>query len=496
MQVLIVVDNPHNWPLDISGVDVVAAREYVMNSAYGALRSAKVVNLCRSYRYQSLGYYVSLLATARGHKPMPSVTTMQDFTSHSMVRVITDDLDELIQKSLAPLRSEALDLYIYFGRAQAKRYARLSRQLFNLFQAPLLHAQFIRRNRWHLRRITPMPASAIPDAHREFVVQAATEHFAGRRGSRRKPTPQRYDLAILRDTTEALPPSDKQALQRFVKAADALGLHTELIDRDDYARIAEFDALFIRATTRVNHYTYRFARRAASEGLVVMDDPESILQCCNKVYLAELLQRHKIPIPPTYIVHSNNVATLADDLAFPCVLKEPDSAFSQGVVKADDRAAFLSQAKRMLGQSDLILAQKFVPTPFDWRVGICDQQPLYACKYYMASHHWQIHRTDRAGRHRFGAVETIPIEEVPAQVLRTAQRAAHLIGNGLYGVDLKQVGRRCYVIEINDNPNIDAETEDAILGDELYCRIMRTFLQRLERRSLGTTNPRPVVQPG
>jgi glutathione synthase/RimK-type ligase-like ATP-grasp enzyme len=107
----------------------------------------------------------------------------------------------------------------------------------------------------------------------------------------------------------------------------------------------------------------------------------------------------------------------------------------------------------------------------------------------MAPHHWQIHHTDPAGRHRFGAVETMAIEDVPPQVVRTAKRAANLIGRGLYGVDLKQVGRQCYVIEINDNPNIDAEMEDAILGDELYCRIMHTFLQRLERRSTG---PSPV----
>ena len=60
---------------------------------------------------------------------------------------------------------------------------------------------------------------------------------------------------------------------------------------------AEFDALFIRETTLVNHHTYRFARRAASEGLVVIDDPESILKCTNKVFLAELLSRHKMPMP-------------------------------------------------------------------------------------------------------------------------------------------------------------------------------------------------------
>src|SRR3546814_13790004 len=61
--------------------------------------------------------------------------------------------------------------------------------------------------------------------------------------------------------------------------------------------VAEFDALFIRETTAVNHHTYRFARRAAREGLVVVDDPLSILRAANKVFLAQLMERHRIPQP-------------------------------------------------------------------------------------------------------------------------------------------------------------------------------------------------------
>ena len=59
-------------------------------------------NLCRSYRYQSLGYYVSLLAEARGHKPLPRVSTMEDLQSQNLVRLLTENLDDLVQKSLAP----------------------------------------------------------------------------------------------------------------------------------------------------------------------------------------------------------------------------------------------------------------------------------------------------------------------------------------------------------------------------------------------------------
>ena len=50
-------------------------------------------------------------------------------------------------------------------------------------------------------------------------------------------------------------------------------------------------------------------------------------------------------------------------------------------------------------------------------------------------------------------------------MLNTALKAANLIGDGLYGVDLKQIGKKVYVIEVNANPNIDAGMEDQILKD-------------------------------
>ena len=59
---------------------------------------------------------------------------------------------------------------------------------------------------------------------------------------------------------------------------------------------------------------------------------------------------------------------------------------------------------------------------------------------------------------------------------------AALIGNGLYGVDVKQNDEGVYVIEINDNPNIDAGVEDGILGAELYQAIIDEFLRRLNLR--------------
>ena len=72
--------------------------------------------------------------------------------------------------------------------------------------------------------------------------------------------------------------------------------------------------------------------------------------------------------------------------------------------------------------------------------------------------------------------------------LPLALRATAPIGDGLYGVDLKMDGKRTAVIEVNDNPSIDAGVEDAYLGDDLYRRIMEEFLRRLERKRLGITD--------
>jgi glutathione synthase/RimK-type ligase-like ATP-grasp enzyme len=485
MRILIVVDSPRDWPLHFEGADVVAAREYITDPGYSELGSAKVFNLCRSYRYQSLGYYVSLLASARGHKPFPDVIAIQDMKTHSIIRVASEELDALIQKSMAPIQSQEFVLSIYFGHNLAKRHDPLSQHLFKLFPLPFLRAQFERRKKghWFLKSIGPIAASEIPDEHRSFVLEVAKEFFSRAAPRRRRAAAFRYDLAILRNPEEKEPPSEPKALRKFVKAAEALGMETELIEKEDYARLAEFDALFIRETTNVNHHTYRFARRAAAEGLVVVDDPESILKCTNKVFLAELLMKNRIPVPDTVILQRENAENAAGLLGFPLILKRPDSSFSQGVVKVESREELASHVRVMLERSDLIIAQKFVPTEYDWRVGIFDRRVLFVCKYYMAGGHWQIIKRDTEGlKTGEGMSEAVPVDDAPKAIVRTALRAANLIGDGFYGVDLKQSGKDVHVIEVNDNPNVDTGVEDVVLRDELYRQVMRVILGRIERK--------------
>ncbi|MCA8974710.1 MAG: RimK family protein [Planctomycetes bacterium] len=489
MRYLVVVSDPKDWPHTLPNVEVVATRAYLTDPAYSTLERVRVVNLCRSMAYQKNGYYVSLLADARGHRPLPNIETIQNMKSQVITAIAASDVQGLIERSLGEITASQFVLTVYFGKNVARRHARLAEALFQLFPCPYMMASFTRgerSRRWRLESLKPLAQGDIPPGHIEFAAEATAQYLARSHSSSRKPATYPYDLAILVDPDEKDTPSNHRALQRFAKAGNEVGFNVESIHQEDYGRLAEFDALFIRTTTSVNHYTFRFACRAKALGIPVIDDPVSILRCANKVYLAELAEQQGILVPQTMIVHRGNVGELEQRLGLPCVLKEPDSAFSAGVVRVDTSADLHAKVRELLDRSDLVIAQGFVPTEFDWRVGVLDGVPLYACRYYMADGHWQIIQRDERGQTKdAGRAETLPVEQAPTRVIKTAVKAANHIGRGLYGVDLKEVGGKVYMIEVNDNPNIDAGFEDAILGQELYLRIMRTFLNRVLNRHVG-----------
>ncbi len=488
MQTIVVVTRANDWPDSMPDVRVVTARAYLSDPEWTGTRRVKVFNLCRSYKYQSYGYYVSLLAEARGHKVLPRVMTLRDLRTPAIVRSAGDELASQIHSSLKTIASDKFELSIYFGKNLAKRHDRLASSLFRLFPAPLLRASFVttRAGEWMLRDVNAIPTSAIPDHHRDFAIGAARDYFSKRRHSERKAVPSRFDLAILYNPQDPTSPSTERAIRRFEKTAENIGIACERIGRGDYGRLSEFDALFIRETTAVNHHTYRFSRRAAAEGLVVIDDPQSILRCTNKVYLAELLSRHNIPTPRTGILHKDNLQQVLADIGLPIILKQPDSSSSLGVHKADTAEEAHALSKLLFETSDLLIAQEFMPTDYDWRIGILDGVAMYASRYFMAKKHWQIVKWGKdAKAQRYGAWETIAIEDAPKKCVSLALKAAAPIGNGFYGVDLKQVRGKWYVIEVNDNPSVEDGVEDLILGDELYQRVLDVFLKRIEARKDG-----------
>ena len=477
---IIIVRNPKSWTLDIEGVKVVSSRSYMTDPEFQSLKNVRIFNLSNSYQYQKMGYYVSLLASARDHRVIPNVTTLRDFTSLALIRSLSGYVDENIQKSLKHINGNKISLFIYFGRSVNPKFRLLSQKLYHLFEAPLLQIDFVKTDKWIIQKVSPLSLKKVNPDHMEKVQEFARDYFSKKRFSRPRFKNYKYDLAILVNPQEKNPPSCPVALQHFKRAAEKTGFYVEFITKDDFSQLSEFDALFIRETTNVNDHTYQFSRTAYAEGLVVIDDPWSILRCSNKIFQNERLKQNKIKTPATLILSKSNYRNTPVDLTFPLVLKQPDSAFSLGVEKVENQDELNHSLKKLFRLSDLVVVQEFMPSEFDWRIGILDQAPLYACKYYMAQNHWQIYNWTSDDKQNSGASETVPVEDVPAEVVKTALKAASLIGDGLYGVDLKMINGEVYVIEINDNPNIDSGIEDEILKDELYNRIMQSIFKRIE----------------
>jgi glutathione synthase/RimK-type ligase-like ATP-grasp enzyme len=484
MNILFVVSQPQDWPGDIPGVTVIPAQTYLMDPAYGDCPATRIFNLCRTYRYQNHGYYVSLLAEARGHQPLPGVGAIKDLQSDDPVQRIGAKLGQLIEYSFANVTDDVADLTIYFGSDILGAHEHLCAQMFMLLRTPILHARFERVNgRWLLCRVYAGDIRDVPQEHRDRFTRAALDYLKEEKVRTARPPGQQPALAILGDPHRRESPSNPEAMQKFLDAATLLGMRAEIIFAKDEWRLGEFDALFIRDTTNVNHYTYEFSRHAASAGMVVIDDPDSILRCTNKIYLAELLARHHIPVPKTMVVHKDNVDRIVSTLGLPCILKQPDGAFSLGVVKVESEQALLEKVTELLKESELVLAQEYLPTEFDWRIGVLDRRPLFVCKYYMAPGHWQIinhEQQDTQNDRHEGRTEALSVGEAPDEVVKIAVQAANLMGDGFYGVDLKQIGSQYYVIEINDNPNVDAGNEDGVLGDALYREVMGVFRKRID----------------
>ncbi|WP_417770733.1 RimK family protein [Stappia sp.] len=482
---VVLVDNPK----DVSNADtphkVMSVRDYLVRPKLFTGTYPNIINLSRSYAYQGAGYYASLLAEARQHRVLPNVETMIELSRKGLYRHALPELEDSLNRCLAkaPEEAEGSRVLVCLGMTRAAALEPFARLLFDWYRAPILEVRFAGGDWRAITRIRAVPVSELDPASRAFMMESLERytHRAWRAPKQR--VPMKYSLAVLSNPKEDLAPSSQESLRYLAKVAARQGVEIVPIGKGDLDRLAQFDALFIRETTNIDNHTYRFARRAVQEAMPVIDDPVSMIRCTNKVYLAELMESHGLPIPKTAILSSvKEAAGLEARLGSPVVLKIPDGSFSRGVFRVEGEKAIAEKLKALLEESDIIIAQEYCPTEFDWRVGVLDGEPLFAVQYLMAKKHWQIVRHEDGKQAEEGRFRSVSLAETPPAVVETAVRAARLIGDGLYGVDLKSFGDRVVVIEVNDNPNLDHGVEDSAEKDAVWDRLVRWFVKRLEAR--------------
>jgi glutathione synthase/RimK-type ligase-like ATP-grasp enzyme len=482
---VILVDQPRDLPNAETPHKVITTTEYLARPRLFEIGRPKLVNLARSYAYQSKGYYASLLAEARGHRVVPTVETMLELREQKLYEHALPDLEDELNRCArrADFQPDAeLRLIVCFGIARDARFESFGRLLFDWFRCPALEVIVDPGDWLSIDRIRPRNITRLANGEAEFFRESLRNHT---RRDWRDPKARaiaKYDLAVLYDPNEKMAPSSSASIKHFARIAEKLSVDVEPITKRQLAELAEFDGLFIRETTSIDNHTYRFARRAWQEGMPVIDDPISMIRCTNKVFLMELLGQNQVPTPPTVIIaEDTDLAKAIDELGLPLVVKIPDGSFSRGVHKVESLNEFKRVCDELFEETDLLLAQKFLPTEFDWRVGVLAGEPLFVCQYRMARGHWQIvkHRSD--GSAREGGFKTFDLDQAPPALIDVAVRAARPIGEGFYGVDIKQTENGFIVMEVNDNPNLEHGIEDVVGKDEVWIKLLKWFIDRFEQ---------------
>jgi glutathione synthase/RimK-type ligase-like ATP-grasp enzyme len=272
--------------------------------------------------------------------------------------------------------------------------------------------------------------------------------------------------------------AEEEALHNFKLAAERSGQEFNFLFREDISEIPKYNAVFIRATTDPLYTAYIVSRTAWELGLKVIDDPESIKICANKIHQYALLEKFDVPHIPTLFLnkdelHHKKITDIFDTLGKPVVIKAPYTSFSRFVEKAACETNFREVTKRFFKRSDVLAVQKFTPTAFDWRVGVLNDEVLYVCKYMIPKGKWK-HGAKLRGKPTviWGRTVSLKKQNAPIRVREVALKACKVVGKGLYGVDIKEVDGEPVVVEVNDNPSIYAGYED-LRDKDLYTKIIK-----------------------
>jgi len=272
-------------------------------------------------------------------------------------------------------------------------------------------------------------------------------------------------------------PREDGALKNFKRTADDMGHTFDFMFRENISTLPRYDAVFIRATTDPLFTSYVVSKTAWELGKRVIDDPTSIQICGNKIHLYDLFNKHNVPhIPTTFLnkdeFHHKRLQQIFRTYGKPVVVKAPYTSFSKYVEKVACETSFREVAKRFFRKSDVLAVQTFMPTSYDWRVGVLNNQVLYVCKYMIPKGRWK-HGAKCRGKPTFIWGRTVSLRRVnaPTKLKEVALKACEVVGRGLYGVDIKEVNGDYVVVEVNDNPSIYAGYED-YRDKDIYTKII------------------------
>ena len=142
---LVVVDDDALINPD-SSLEWISFEQYLSDYPKADEPRTRVINLCDTARYLSRGYYCSLLAEARRHSVLPSVSCINDLRERNdpaagdaFPQTVPFNTEEAV---LRALRSRnASETLLFFGTCEQPHWQKLGRQVFRrLLAHPARHA--------------------------------------------------------------------------------------------------------------------------------------------------------------------------------------------------------------------------------------------------------------------------------------------------------------------------------------------------------------------
>ena len=343
---------------------------------------------------------------------------------------------------------------------------------------------------WYtIERIRTRTLTRLVNGEAVFLREALHRHTSREWRDPKARSVPKYDLAVLYDPNEKLPPSSQATIKHFARIAEKLSFDVEPITRRQLAELAEYDGLFIRETTSIDNHTYRFARRAWQEGMPVIDDPISMIRCMNKVFLMELLGSNQEPTPPTMMLADavRPRRGAMDQLGFCRRWSRSRTARSPAASTRSRRSTSSSASPTNCSRRPTsVLAQKFLPTEFDWRFGVLSGQPLvrvpvpHGARPDIGRSSSTIPTARRAKAATAPSISTRRRRDDVDLAVRAAQSDRRRDSTASTS-SRRPTGS--WVMEVNDNPNIEHGIEDAVGKDEVW-----TLRPAVVHRPAGTVS--------
>ena len=252
-----------------------------------------------------------------------------------------------------------------------------------------------------------------------------------------------------------------KAMQKYFKVVDDLNIRdievnliskgAEILHKGQ--PLDQYDCIYAKGSFRYAPLL-KAITIAASKNSYMPINAETFTIAHDKILTHLKLQKHKIPMPHTYLsATSDSTKKILEKINYPIIMKFPSGTQGKGVMFAESFAAASSMLDALTALRQSFLIQEYVETDStDIRAIVIGNQVVAAMK-----------RTanlgeKRANIHAGGAGEHYKID---AYTQKIAVDTAEALGAEICAVDILESVKGPLVIEANISPGLQAITETA-----------------------------------